>query len=189
MSICSASLGRNGLPAGLIGHSVSPRPPFQAIRELSHTWVFWSGLPWCQLVHPYIKCYSKLFEKTKTVLSSSFRKEDASLTEDRMASRQCSKDKSIGVLTQSKAPHCTGVSTRADLCSSRVSETCVHLESLHFKSGADYLERVMKQEYGGECIAMFGGEEEKPVWWTIGKASSSFRASCGEEQSSIVAFG
>ena len=105
MSICSASLGRNGLPAGLIGHSVSPRPPFQAIRGLSHTWVFWSGLPWCQLVHPYIKCYSKLFEKTKTVLSSSFRKEDASLTEDRMASRQCSKDKSIGVLTQSKAPH------------------------------------------------------------------------------------
>ena len=40
----------------------------------------------------------------------------------------------------------TGVSTRADLCSSRVSESCVHLESLHFKTGAvfstDYLERV-----------------------------------------------
>ena len=76
MGICSASLGRNGLQAGLIGHSVSPRPPFQAIRELSHTWFFGQPYLGVNLLNYTLNVTQSCSRKSKTVLSSSFPKED-----------------------------------------------------------------------------------------------------------------
>ena len=63
----------------------------------------------------------------------------------------------------------TGVSTRADLCSSRVSESCVHLESLHFKTGAVFSTDYLVLERVNETRAW--GRVHCHVWRRRTKAS------------------